>query len=59
MQAIWFFLSVFFGIIGGYFFLRIIFYSLTKRLSECYLSVRRPRGRINGAKSCGSFHRME
>ncbi len=58
MQAIWFFLSVFFGIMGGYFFLRIIFFSLTKRLSECYLSARRPRERVNGAKSGESFQRM-
>lgn len=58
MQAIWFFLSVFFGIMGGYFILSIILYSLTKRLSEGYMSGRRLGNRISGKKG-GSFKRME
>ncbi len=54
MQAIWFFLSVFLGIMGGYFILRIILSSITKRLSEGYLSGRRLSGGINGKKSGGN-----
>lgn len=42
MQGLWFFLSVFFGIMGGYFVLRTIYFAVTETASKRY---RKRRGK--------------